>query len=199
MPEFRHSGGTFCHQATTKIQEGVETPVQAIKLIEFLDVLIDISTGYLNTKIFVKPTDSPTYLHRRSYHNSHVFKSVPTSQFKRAIIICSNHDDQIEAINYMYQKFISCDYSKEELDIAKTKALLLNRNNLLKLDNPTKPTASPDLTYILSPTATTTTIPKSLMFISTYSCFTIPLKLIIQDLKVDIATLIGHENIVFTN
>ena len=63
------------------------------------------------------------------------------------MIICSNHDDQIEAI--------SCDHSKEELDIAKTKALLLNRNIFLEVDNPTKPNVSLDLTYITSPTSTT--------------------------------------------
>ena len=99
----------------------------------------------------------------------------------------------------MYQKFISCGYSKEELDNAKTKALLLNRNNLLKLDNPINPTTSPDLTYNPSPTAPTTKIPKSLMFISTYSCFTSHVKSLIQELKADIATLIGHENIIFAN
>ena len=103
--------------------------------------------SYFNTTIFEKPTDSPTYMHKRSYHNSHVFISVPKSQFECAMIICSNHDDQLEAI--------SCDHSKEEFDIAKTKALLLNRNIFLEVDNPTKPNVSLDLTYITSPTSTT--------------------------------------------
>ena len=44
----------------------------------------------------------------------------------------------------------------------------------------------------------TTTIPKSLMLISTYSCFTIPLKSSIV-LKVDTVNPIGYENETFIN
>ena len=44
----------------------------------------------------------------------------------------------------------------------------------------------------------TTTIPKSLMLISTYSCFTIPLKSSIV-LKVDTINPIGYENETFIN
>ena len=37
---------------------GIQFTGSCGKLIEFLDVLIDISTGFLKTKLFVKPTDS---------------------------------------------------------------------------------------------------------------------------------------------
>ena len=47
---------------------GIQFQGSCDKKIEFLDVLIVISEGVIKTKLFVKPTDSPTYVHRRSYH-----------------------------------------------------------------------------------------------------------------------------------
>ena len=160
------------------------------KTIEFLDVLIDISSGKLRTKLYVKPTDSPTYLNRRSYHNKHTFKSLPVSQFRRAIVICSEPEDQLEAINYMYMKFMKCGYSAEELDVAKSKALSLNRNDLLNID-----TIDTPLQSVANPSSTS----NSIVFISTYSCYTNPLKNLVQSMKTDIKHLIGHDNIIFAN
>ena len=160
------------------------------KAIEFLDVLIDISSGRLRTKLYVKPTDSPTYLNRRSYHNKHTFKSLPVSQFRRAIVICSEPEDQLEAIDYMYHKFVKCGYSEEELNVAKAKALSLNRQDMLKFDN-TDVATPPD------PVIDSTS--KSIVFISTYSCYTSPLKQLVQGMKTDIKTLIGHDKIIFAN
>ena len=105
---------------------GIQFQGSCDKKIDFLDVLIDISEGVIKTKLFVKPTDSPTYVHRRSYHNQHVFKSLPYSQFRRAVVIWSEPTDRQEAVDYMYDKFVKCGYSEEELDSAKATALSLN-------------------------------------------------------------------------
>jgi hypothetical protein len=92
----------------------------------------------------------------------------------------------------MHQKFLKCGYSSDELDIAKATALSLNRNDILGLvstpltiapvDIPEPPQHSP-----------------SIVFVSTYSSFTAPLKGLVKELKNDIKVLIGHDNIIFAN
>ena len=64
--------------------------MQIGKKVDFLDVSVDISSGSLETDIYIKPTDSPSLLHRSSFAPPHLFKSIPYSQFRRATIICSN-------------------------------------------------------------------------------------------------------------
>ena len=77
---------------------GVPITGSCSRKVEFLDTIVDISDGVVRTRLFVKPTDSPTYLKRRSYHNQHVFKALPYSQFRRAVVVCSDISDREEAI-----------------------------------------------------------------------------------------------------
>ena len=60
-----------------------------------------------------------------------MFKSLPYSQFRRAVVICSDPTNRLEAVNYMYDKFVKCGYSEEELNSAKETALSLNREQIL--------------------------------------------------------------------
>ena len=141
---------------------GIQVQGSCDKKIEFLDVLIDISSGIIKTKLFVKPTDSPTYLNRRSYHNHHVFKSLPYSQFRRAVVICSDPSDRQEAVNYMYDKFTKCGYSEEELNSAKETALSLNREQILGTTSSNQPPVNPPPS-----TSTTGPPPRTLTFVMT--------------------------------
>ena len=104
----------------------------------------------MKTKLFVKPTDSPTYLNCRSYHNQHVFKSLPYSQFRRAVVVCSDPSDRVEAIDYMYGKFLKCGYRPEDLDEAKSVALGLNRSQILGLSTSSQQDRPPQQTTTLS-------------------------------------------------
>ena len=101
--------------------------------IDFLDVTVQLNAtdGTITTKLFVKPTDASRYLHRRSDHGSHTFKSIPYSQFRRAVVICSNANDRSDAIKYMTEKFLNSGYKREEIDAAYEKVLKLNRNDIL--------------------------------------------------------------------
>ena len=172
---------------------GIKFQGSCDKKIEFLDVLIDISGGVIKTKLFVKPTDSPTYLNRRSYHNHHVFKSLPYSQFRRAVVICSDPTDRQEAVDYMYNKFVKCGYSEEELDSAKATALNLNREQILGI-TPTQSPVNPP-----PPTSTSGPPPKTLTFVMTYSCYTEHVKKLINSLKPDILMLTGTDKIIIAN
>ena len=67
--------------------------------------------------------------------------SFPTgcSEFRRAVVVCLVRADPMEAINYMYSKFLTCGYSKEELEGAKTIAIGLNRDQILVLTTTDQP------------------------------------------------------------
>ena len=66
---------------------GIQLTGSCSRKLEFLDTIVDISDGVVRKKLFVKPTDSPTYIIRRRYHNQHVFKALPQSQFRRAVVV----------------------------------------------------------------------------------------------------------------
>ena len=101
--------------------------------VDFLDVSITLKPhGKLETKLFVKPTDASRYLHRRSDHGSHTFRSAPFSQFRRAVVICSNDVDKNQSISYMAKKFLDSGYHQTEVDTAKEKALSLDRMEIFK-------------------------------------------------------------------
>ena len=56
--------------------------------------------------LFIKPTDAKRYLHRKSDHSLHTFKSTPYSQFRRVVVICSDPADRDLFIDNMMCKFI---------------------------------------------------------------------------------------------
>ena len=146
---------------------------------DFLDISITLKTdGKLETKMYVKPTDASRYLHRRSDHGSHTFRSTPFSQFRRAIVICSNEEDQIKSIAYMSNKFIDSGYKQTEIDVAREKALQLDRNEILSPARPGEDLpnqSSCQLTFVMNR--------------NEYLCKSI--KQILADNKHDIETLLG--------
>ncbi len=81
--------------------------------------------------MYVKPTDSTRYLHRRSYHSRHTFGGIPFSQFRRAAVICSDYSDREACIGRMEEKFVNSGYKPEHLQSAKQRALDLDREGLL--------------------------------------------------------------------
>ena len=147
--------------------------------VDFLDVSITLKTdGKLETKMYVKPTDASRYLHRRSDHGSHTFRSTPFSQFRRAIVICSNEEDQTKSIAYMSKKFIDSGYKQTEIDVAREKALQLDRNEILSPARPVEDLpsqSSRQLTFVMNR--------------NEYLCKSI--KQILADNKHDIETLLG--------
>ena len=99
--------------------------------VEFLDVKLALKDGDIETSVFIKPTDSKRYLHRRSDHSTHVFRGIPYSQFRRVVVIWSDPAEREESITYMENKFLASGYEATELHTCKEKALQLNREEIL--------------------------------------------------------------------
>ena len=107
--------------------------------VDFLDVTVTLTKhGHFNTKLYTKPTDASRYLHRRSDHGLHTFTSIPFSQFRRAVVLCSNDLEREESIKYISQKLKESGYKKEEIENAKVKALELDRRKILDPDDSIK-------------------------------------------------------------
>ena len=85
------------------------------KSVSFLDVLIKFDNNQINTSIYVKPTDSPNLLNRGSFASPHIFKSLPFSQFRRAVVLCSTTSSRDAHFDRIYDKLVDNGYSKEEL------------------------------------------------------------------------------------
>ena len=138
-------GKTFC---------GITFTGSVGSTVDFLDVSVTLeSDGKLETKLFVKPTDASRYLHRRSDHGSHTFRSTPFSQFRRAVVICSKEEDRTHSIMYMAKKFIDSGYRQAEIETAKEKALLLDRNEILGTSRPIEDLSSQpnrQLTFVIN-------------------------------------------------
>ena len=148
--------------------------------VDFLDVSITLKcNGELETKMFIKPTDASRYLHRRSDHGPHTFRSTPFSQFRRAIVICSNEEHRTQSITYMAKKFIDSGYKQTEIDAAREKALQLDRKEILgpaKITEDMPSQSSRQLTFVINRDG--------------YMCKSV--KKILADNKHDIETLLGQ-------
>ena len=113
-------------------QYGITLKGEVNELVNFLDVTTMLVGNSIRTCLFVKPTDAKRYLHRKSDHSLHTFKSTPYSQFQRAVVACSDPADRDHFIDKMLCKFIDSGYVKEELLAVKEKALLIDRDEVLK-------------------------------------------------------------------
>ena len=100
--------------------------------VDFLDVLVTLNDSHFSTSMYVKPTDASRYLHRRSDHARHTFKSIPYTQFRRAVLLCSEAQQKDECIEYIAGKLRNSGYKNEEIENAKIRALNLKRSDLLK-------------------------------------------------------------------
>jgi hypothetical protein len=110
---------------------GITFTGECDKSVVFLDVTTMNTFEGLHTTMYVKPTDSVRYLHRRSGHSQHVFTGIPFSQYRRAVVICSAEESKLECIARMQQKFIDSGYKDDDLQKAKNKALQISRASVL--------------------------------------------------------------------
>ena len=66
--------------------------------IPFLDVMVSIKDGFIETDLYTKPTDKHLkhqYLLISSCHPQHTKRSIPYSLALRLRRICSNHDNYL--------------------------------------------------------------------------------------------------------
>jgi predicted GIY-YIG superfamily endonuclease len=98
------------------------------KTINFLDLMIsfDSLTKKLNFSLFVKPTNTFSYLHTNSNHPNFIFKNIPKSLFIRIRRICTKYTDYlyytrkliVQLLNrgYNFSKLLSLAFSIGNID-----------------------------------------------------------------------------------
>ena len=107
---------------------GITLKGEVSDYVNFLDVTTMLVNKEIRTCLFIKPTDAKRYLHLKSDHSMHTFRSTPYSQFRRAMILCSEQCDQRFFIDYMLRKFKDSGYKEDELQCQKLKALCSGGN-----------------------------------------------------------------------
>ena len=117
-------------------KNGITFTGEVGRSIDFLDVTVSLDNSHFTTKMFVKPTDASRYLHRRSDHARHTFRSIPFTQFRRATVLCSEESDRNRSIEYITEKLRNSGYHNDEISEAKKRAEDLDREKILSTSNP---------------------------------------------------------------
>jgi hypothetical protein len=130
---------TFLATDTELDQDELKTCFGYLKLnivtgdsVNFLDLTIgfNITTMKLHFSLYIKPTNSFSYLKTFSNHPSHIFKNIPISLFLRIRRICSSFSDYLHFARVLYFQLIKRGYNKNFLNgvissIAKTDRISL--------------------------------------------------------------------------
>ena len=87
--------------------------------IEFLDLTVRLFGTRLETKLYVKPTSSLTYLRRDSCHPKHVFSSLASGEFIRVRRNCSNLETFDIHLKTNLNAFLQRGYERELLNKAR--------------------------------------------------------------------------------
>ena len=84
--------------------------------INFLDVTLFVDDdGFIQYRLFKKPTDSRLYLKSNSFRPSHVFDSVAFSQIKRVMRRNSTPEFAEEDVSDLIEDLVKCGYQREKL------------------------------------------------------------------------------------
>ena len=84
--------------------------------INFLDVTLFVDDdGFIQYRLFKKPTDLRLYLKSNSFHPSHVFDSVAFSQIKRVMRRNSTPEFAEEDVSDLIEDLVKCGYQRERL------------------------------------------------------------------------------------
>ena len=96
-----------------------------------VEVFINRETGKFETKYYVKPSNKRLYLHFRSNHPQHVFKSIVYSQALQGIMINSRQEWNIDYLRELREKFLDQDYPLKLVNSEFRRALEVDRTDLL--------------------------------------------------------------------
>ena len=135
-------------------KHGITFKGEVGKSVDFLDTTVSLQPdGRLTTKMFVKPTDASRYLNRRSDHSPHTFYSIPFSQFRRAVVLCSETSEKMKCLQYISDKLVNSGFKTNEIQKAKEKAMNLDRTKIISTDTQQRPNKSEDakqLTFLIN-------------------------------------------------
>ena len=86
------------------------------KAVDFLDTTVYIDeNNKLQTKLYRKPTDQQSYLHRNAEHPTNLKIYIPYSQALRIKRICSTIEEFDRSCDTLEEKFIQRGYSESEV------------------------------------------------------------------------------------
>ena len=98
----------------------------------FMDILIQLISGYLSTSVFYKPTDSHSYLDYNSSHSLNTRNSIPYSQFLRLRRLCSENSDFVNKGKEMESFFIKRNYPMQVVRQGFNRACNVTRDAALR-------------------------------------------------------------------
>ena len=87
--------------------------------INFLDVMVSIAEGVIETDLYVKPTDSHQYHLSSSCHPFYCKKGIPDSQALRLNRICSNNEFFDKRCNVLEKCLLERGYSEKKWCVKK--------------------------------------------------------------------------------
>ena len=146
--------------------------------VEYLDTKCYLEDGKIKHRLFRKPTDARRYLQRDSYHPSHTFKSVPTSQMMWVTKVNSEEENMKEDIEELKKDLMKSGYNKDEVEVAHQKLISQASNNTAQHKEVTQS-------------------PQPLIFSFQYFHQMNELKKVVRSLDKDLDALMGHHNIRF--
>ena len=112
--------------------------------VDFLDTTVSLNNdGTLSTTLFTKPCASHQYLHRSSYHVTHLKNSLPKSQFLRIRRICSSLREYDLHASRFAQYFINRGYNQHIIKKTIAEVRSLEREVLLTYKKKAKETRIP--------------------------------------------------------
>ena len=104
----------------------------------FLDVLLNIKDGSIETDLFTKPTDTHQYLHFTSSHPTHCKKSLPFSLALRLRRICSSNNTFQQRLEELKQLLLRRGFPSITIKTQFNKVLKISRAESLKTKPKTK-------------------------------------------------------------
>jgi len=83
------------------------------KKVQFLDLEISIDEiiNKLNFSLYIKKTNTFSYLNVKSNHPTHIFKNIPKSLFLRIRRVCTKYTDYLYYCTTIYVHLLQCGYN----------------------------------------------------------------------------------------
>ena len=97
----------------------------------YIEIFKNENLKIFETKYFVKPSNKRLFLHYRSNHPQHTFKSIVYSQALQGIMINSREDWNIEYLRELREKFLIQDYPLSMINEQFKRAMQIDRKDLL--------------------------------------------------------------------
>ena len=123
---------TFMNTIDSKIKYTFESSLENHNSIPFLDVLITIENGNIDTDIYSKPTDTYNYVPFNSNHPRHSIRNIPFNLARRIKGIVSDPNKLQGRFQDMADRLKTKKYPTKLIKGAINRAMSLNRDDIIK-------------------------------------------------------------------